>query len=82
MSSSPARLLKSEPRKPVPLAERGRMLFVRDVQELIGKKPDGSYRKGEWWVRNSFAPDKKKKIGRDPYWWEIDAVEFLDSVED
>lgn len=78
MNSSSPRLLKPEPRKAVPLAERGRMLFVRDVQDLIGKKPDGTYRKSEWWVRNTFAPDKKKKLGRDPYWWECDLIEELD----
>lgn len=78
MSSSSPRLLRPEARKPVPLADRGRMLFVRDVQELIGKRPDGTYRKSEWWVRNNFAPDRKQKLGRDPFWWEIDVTEWLD----
>jgi len=56
-----------------PLAERGRMLFVPDVIELLKGK------KSAWWVRNCFAPDHKHKLGRDPYWWESDALRWLDS---
>lgn len=56
-----------------PLAERGRMLFVKDVVALL----DG--RKSAWWVRNKFAPDLKHKLGRDPYWWECDVQRWLDS---
>jgi hypothetical protein len=55
-----------------PLAERGRMLFVRDVVELLGGK------KSAWWVRNRFAPEQKHRLGRDPYWWEKDALRWLD----
>lgn len=81
MSNSP-RLLKPDPvRKPVPLAERGRMLFVSDVQKLFGKDDAGNWRKSEWWIRNKFAPDKKKKLGRDPFWWEIDVQDELDKEE-
>ena len=61
-----------------PLAERGRMLFVRDVLEMLPKKPDGKPVKGDWWVRNRFAPEFKRKLGRDPFWWESDAVAWLD----
>ena len=45
----------------IPLADRGRMLFIRDVIDLL------KGRKGEWWVRNCFAPEYKRKLGRDPY---------------
>lgn len=55
-----------------PLAERGKMLFVDDVVALLKN------RKSAWWVRNRFAPEKKHKLGRDPYWWESDVVAFLD----
>jgi hypothetical protein len=55
-----------------PLAERGRMLFVPDVVDLLRGK------KSAWWVRNKFAPEKKHKLGRDPYWWECDALAALD----
>lgn len=55
-----------------PLAERGRMLFVPDVvAPLKGKK-------SAWWVRNRFAPEFKHKLGRDSYWWEAEAVMWLD----
>lgn len=66
----------------VPLAERGRMLFVRDVQALFPKKEDGTPLKSAWWVRNRFAPDKKHRLGRDPYWWENDAIAWLDAQGD
>lgn len=59
-----------------PLAERGRMLFVRDVVALL----DG--RKSAWWVRNRFAPEFKRKLGRDPFWWECEAVAWLDAQRD
>jgi hypothetical protein len=48
------------------------MLFVRDVVELLGGK------KSAWWVRNRFAPEQKHRLGRDPYWWEKDALRWLD----
>jgi hypothetical protein len=66
----------------VPLAERGRMLFVRDVQALFPTKPDGSPLKSAWWVKNNFAPAYKHRLGRDPYWWECDAVRWLDAQKD
>lgn len=59
----------------VPLADRGRMLFVPDVIELLQGK------KGVWWVRNRFAPEYKHKLGRDPYWWEREALAWLDAQE-
>lgn len=65
--------LTAQTRETKPLAERGRMLFVDDVVQLLGG------RKSAWWVRNRFAPDKKHKLGRDPYWWECDCTEWLDA---
>lgn len=50
------------------------MLFVPDVLEMLNGK------KGIWWVRNRFAPDKKHKLGRDPYWWESDVRDWLDGA--
>lgn len=61
--------------KAPPLAERGRMLFVPDVVALLHGK------KSAWWVRNRFAPEHRKKLGRDPYWWESDAQKWLDEQE-
>lgn len=67
------RLAAITPAAAKPLAERGRMLFVGDVVELL------KGRKSAWWVRNRFAPEQKHKLGRDPYWWESDALAWLDA---
>ena len=68
---------KSAPR---PLAERGRMMFVADVQALFGKDAAGEWRRSEWWVRTQFAQDRKRYLGRTPYWWEADVLEALDEM--
>ncbi len=73
MTNSRAMRLTASKEKAKPLAERGRMLFVPDVVALLNGK------KSAWWVRNKFAPEKKHKLGRDPYWWECDALAALDS---
>jgi hypothetical protein len=71
--------MKLESKRPaVPLAERGRMMFVKDVQELFGSDENGKPRKSRWWVLNSFAPNNRRKAGRDVYWWEKDVQEALD----
>lgn len=54
------------------------MLFVPDIVTLLGRKPDGTPRKSAWWVRNSFAPDLRHKLGRDAFWWEADVTAWLD----
>ena len=65
-----------------PLADRGRMLSADDVLALLPKKPDGRTPvKSRYWVLNYFLPDKKHKLGRDPYWWESEVVTWLDSTE-
>lgn len=69
------RTLTALPQKAKPLAERGRMLFIPDVIDLLKGK------KGPWWVRNRFAPEFKHKLGRDPYWWESDCLAWLDSQD-
>lgn len=75
--SSSIRLAPPAPH-PVPLAERGRMYFIRDVQQFLGKDERGEFRKSAWWVKNFFAPEAKHKLGRDPYWWEVDVIKWLD----
>lgn len=70
---SAGRLRLAAARLPTPLAERGRMLFVPDIVRLLDGK------KSAWWVRNRFAPEYKRKLGRDPYWWEADVQKWLDS---
>lgn len=69
MTAPRPRLLPKSP----PLAERGRMMFVPDIVELLHHK------KSAWWVRNRFAPEFKRKLGRDPFWWESEATQWLDA---
>ena len=52
---------------------RGRLLYVPDVAQLLGG------RKSEWWIRHRFAPAVKIKIGRDCAWYESDAYSWLDA---
>lgn len=56
-----------------------RMLYVEDIQELYGRKPDGNWRKSSWWVRHEFCQQHKKKAGRDCYWFESDALAFIEA---
>lgn len=69
----------------VPLAERGRMLYAEDVQRMFGTVTTGEGaarkekpRRSLWWVRNMFAPDDRQYLGRTPFWWENDAVRWID----
>lgn len=50
---------------------KGRVLYVKDILELI------RHAKSAWWVRNSFAPEYRFKVGRSPAWWENDALSWL-----
>lgn len=66
--------MKLEPKQEtVPLSERGRIMYVPDIKTLTGKST--------WWVLNVFAPDRKRHMGRTPYWWEKDVVEALDNED-
>ena len=56
-----------------PPPARGRLMYVRDISELLG------HRKSEWWIRHRFAPNVKIKIGRDCAWYESDAYSWLDA---
>jgi hypothetical protein len=69
----------SSPRNgfPAPPPDRGRILFVEDVRrELLGGRKSAS------WVRHSFAPGLKMKIGRDCAWWESEARTWLDGQKE
>ena len=63
---------------PRPLVERGRMLFLTDVQALFGKDERGKWRKSLKWIRQSFAPEYRQRLGRTLFWWEADALKWLD----
>lgn len=82
MMSNKSRMVRMvPPAPPMPLAERGRMLFLRDVQALFGTDETGAFRKSLWWVKNHFAPEFKRKLGRSPYWWETEALQWLDAQQ-
>jgi hypothetical protein len=54
--------------------QKGRLLFVEDVRsELLRERKSAS------WVRHHFAPGFKHKLGRDCFWYESEAQEWLDS---
>ena len=64
-----------------PLAVRGRMLSADDVLALLPRKADGTPSKSRYWVMTEFLPEKRHKLGRTVYWWEMDLVAFLDASE-
>ena len=49
-----------------------RLLYVKDVQALLGN------RKSPWWIKRNFAPHYRFKIGRDSVWYADDANRWLD----
>lgn len=65
-----------QPRSPVPLPPKGRLLGVEDIQELLPKR--GGKPVSRWWVTHHFAPHLKHKTGRDVWWWELEVFEFLE----
>lgn len=82
----PARvyLTPAPPPAVVPIAERGRILYVEDVQERLGRFPEGHARAGQyrfsrWWVLHNVATDRKLTLGREVGWWECDITAWLDS---
>lgn len=79
MRASALKLSAQNP-PPRPLAERGVMLFVKDVQQLIGKDESGEWRRSEWWIRVNFAPEFRRYLGRTPYWWTCDAIAWLEQA--
>jgi hypothetical protein len=68
-----------EKKPPRPLAERGRIMYAEDIQQLYGNRPDGKPRKSRNWIHEHFAPDDRHKDGRTIYWWETDALAWFDS---
>ena len=78
-SAAPARQLAiAAPSRPVPPPDRGRVFHVEDVQALYGTKPDGTPRRSRWWVTHSFAPECKHKDGKNVWWWEYEALGWMD----
>lgn len=63
-----------------PLAERGRMLSIDDVHQLLPRRADGTPAKSRYWVQTEFLPEYRRKLGRTVYWWESDVVKALDAV--
>lgn len=59
--------------------DRGRVLYVHDIQERLGSDSSGKPRKTSWWVRMHVARDKKFYLGKDAAWYERDFEEWLES---
>lgn len=57
--------------------DRGRILYVDDVRALLGRTPDGEYRKSSWWVRRNVAPKHKWYLGKDAVWYETDVLRWI-----
>jgi hypothetical protein len=55
---------------PSPPVARGRLLTVGEIQRLVPGK-------SRWWATQRFCPEHKVKIGRDCYWYEMDAQEWI-----
>lgn len=78
----PRHLTVEKPDAPASLAERGRILYAEDIQELYGRQPRGP-RAGKWrrslqWIWANFAPQYRHKDGKTPFWFERDALQWLD----
>lgn len=59
-----------------PPKERGKILYIPDVQERLGKMPNGKPPSDDWINRN-VAPTKKLKIGRYSAWYEYDVEAWI-----
>lgn len=62
--------------KIAPPQNKGRLLFVEDVQELLPKRNGKPV--SRWVCNNSIAPEYAMKIGRAKAWWEADLYRWLD----
>lgn len=62
-----------------PRADRGKLLSIDDVIALFPTRPDGKPSRSRWWVTHYFCPGGKKKLGQQCYWWEGDALAWIDS---
>jgi hypothetical protein len=69
-------LVKDAPR-PKP-NERGRMLDVEAIRELLPRRADGT-KVTRWYVNHSFFPAGKHKMGRTSWWWELEVYEHLET---
>ena len=71
--------LQPELAAPRPLRDRGKILYAEDIRALYGRRPDGHrWRKSLKWVWANFAPEFRHKDGRTPWWWEADALRWMD----
>jgi hypothetical protein len=67
----PSRNLRLETDSATAVQDRGRLLYVEDIDALLRGK------KTPWWIRHRFAPSAKQKIGRTCAWFERDALEWI-----
>lgn len=62
-----------------PIQERGRILYVEDVQELLGTDAHGRPYRSAWWCKFNVAPDKKWHLGKRAVWWERDVLDWIEA---
>ena len=62
-----------QPRRPEP-QHKGPLLSVDMVRDLF----PADNRPSRWYVLKKFAPQHRKKVGKYVYWWEADALRFID----
>ena len=60
-----------------PYVDRGKMLLVDDIIELLKELSNGRLVRSRQWVMKFFAPEYKRRFGRDPYWREKEARAWL-----
>ena len=60
--------------------DKGKMLLVDDIIELLKERSNGRLVRSRDWVRRYFAPAYRRKFGRDPFWYEQDTLEWLANV--
>lgn len=58
--------------------ERGKILYVEDVQGILGLDPLGRPRRSAWWVRVHVAPEHRFRLGIQVVWYERDVLAWLD----
>ncbi len=82
MKSRPVLSVSSGDRPAPPrFVDRGKMLLIDDVIALLSERSNGKLVRSRQWVRKHFAPEFKRKFGKDPFWYELEALAWLADLE-
>ena len=58
---------------------KGRILFAEDVVALYFTRQGKPFRSRAWVLAN-FAPEHKRRLGRDPFWYENESAEWMGNL--